>query len=78
MSTGKPTPYSELAEVIAHLPMLMKETRRARGLSMRAAAVEIGVSFSTVHRFEHGKDSATSVLVAVLRWMDTAARAGDA
>lgn len=70
MSTGQQTTYSELAEVIAVLPMLLKETRRARGLSIRAAAEQLGMSFSTVNRIEHGDDHAVSNTVAVLRWLD--------
>jgi transcriptional regulator with XRE-family HTH domain len=66
----QPTPYAELAEVIARLPMLLREARRARGLSMRAAARELGISFSTVHRIEEGQDCALSNAVAVLRWLD--------
>jgi ribosome-binding protein aMBF1 (putative translation factor) len=64
------TPYVELAEVIARLPMLLREARRARGLSMRAAAKELGISFSTVCRIEEGQDCALSNAVAVMRWLD--------
>ncbi len=64
------TPYAELAQVIASLPMLLRETRRARGLSMRAAARELSMSFSTVYRIEEGNDCALSNAVAVLRWLD--------
>jgi len=71
----QPTPYRELADVIARLPLLLREARRARGLSMRAAAKELGMSFSTVYRMEEGNDCALSNAVAVLRWLDqTAAR----
>ena len=67
---ASPTPYAELAEVIASLPLLLREARRARGLSLRAAARELGMSFSTVTRMEAGEDCALSNAVAVLRWLD--------
>lgn len=70
MSGGDLTPYAELADVIAHLPVLLREARRQRRLSMRAAASEIGCSFSTVSRIEAGHDGAVSNAVAVLRWLD--------
>jgi ribosome-binding protein aMBF1 (putative translation factor) len=66
----KPTPYSELADVIAALPLLLREARRARGLSLRAAAAEIGIGFATVTRIEQGVDCVLSNAVAVLRWLD--------
>lgn len=66
----QPTPYRELAEVIGQLPLLLREARRARGLSLRAAAREIGMSFSTVTRMEAGSDCELSNAVAVLQWLD--------
>lgn len=70
--TDRPTPYAELADVVGNLPLLLREARRARGLSQRAAATEIGVAFSTVHRIEAGQDCVLSNAVAVLRWLDQA------
>lgn len=70
MSDGKPTSYSELADVIANLPMLIKEARRARGLSIRGAARELGLAGATVVRIERGEGYVTYNLVAVLRWLD--------
>lgn len=67
--TGKPTPYAELVSVLAALPLLLRETRRQRGLSSRAAARQIGCSFSTVSRIESGEDCALSNAVAILRWI---------
>lgn len=73
MTAAHPTPYAEMAEVIARLPMLLREARRARGLSLRAAARQLGMSFSTVTRMEAGEDCALSNAVAVLRWLDQTA-----
>lgn len=64
------TPYSELADVVAALPMLVREARRVRRLSLRAAAKELGCSFSTLHRFESGEDVVLSNAVTMLRWLD--------
>jgi len=70
MSTGAQTTYSELAQVLASLPMLLREARRARKLSLRAVARELDLSFSTVTRIESGEDCVLSNAVAVLRWLD--------
>lgn len=64
------TSYSELADVLAALPLICREMRRARGLSMREAAKQVGVSFSTIHRIESGEDCVASNLIAVMRWVD--------
>jgi len=70
MSTGAQTTYSELAQVLAALPMLLREARRARKLSLRAAAQEMEMSFNTVTRIESGGDCVLSNAVTVLRWLD--------
>jgi transcriptional regulator with XRE-family HTH domain len=69
MSTTSLTPYGELADVLKHLPVLVRENRRRRGLSLRAAAQEAGVSFSTVARAESGEDCALSSAIALLNWL---------
>lgn len=61
--------YAELVALIEHLPMLCREKRRREGLSVRAAAKLLGFSFSTLSRFENGKDGNMATLVAVLRWV---------
>lgn len=74
----QPTSYRELAEVIGRLPLLLREARRARGLSLRAAAAQLGMSFSTVTRMEEGNDCALSNAVAVMRWLDQTANRREA
>lgn len=74
----KPTPYAELADIIGNLPLLLREARRARGLALRAAADELGMSFNTVTRIEQGTDCVLSNAVAVLRWLDQTAGKGAA
>lgn len=70
MSDGKPTPYAELADVIGSLPLLLREARRARGISQRQAAAQLGMSFATISRMEAGADCVLSNAVAVLWWLD--------
>lgn len=78
MAGDRPTTYSELADVIANLPLLVREARRGRRLSQRGAAEQIGISFSTVSRMEAGEDCVLSNVIAVLRWLDyPAARAAN-
>lgn len=68
-TNSKPTSYAELADVLGNLPLLLRETRRRRGLSLRAASRELGMSFSTVARFENGEDIVLSNAVDILRWV---------
>lgn len=68
--TSTPSPYAELVGVIESVPLLLREARRARGLSLRAAAAQIGIAPATVCRIEAGTDCALSNAVAVLRWLD--------
>lgn len=70
MNTGDLATYEELAALLASLPMLLREARRARRLSLRAAAEQIGVSYSTIHRLEYGGDCERMTAVAILGWLD--------
>ncbi len=76
-NSNAPTPYSELIGVVEALPLLVRETRRRKGLSLRAAAQEIGVSFATVARAENGEDLVLSCAVALLRWVGSSSVDGD-
>lgn len=69
MSGPELTTYNELADVLANLSMLLREARRARQLSVRAAARQLGMSFATVSRVESGEDCMLSNVVAILRWL---------
>lgn len=68
------TSYRELAMLLESLPMLLREARRWRRLSARAASAEIGTSFSTISRVENGAECSLPNAVAILRWLD---RQGD-
>ncbi len=61
--------YSELAQVVEAIPILLRECRRTRGLSLRAAASQLGASFNTVTRIEAGEDYNSRILPALLRWL---------
>lgn len=52
---GSPTPYAELAAVLDALPLLVREARRRRSHSLRAAEEETGVPFNTIRRLESGE-----------------------
>lgn len=62
--------YGEMAQTIVDLPSLVREKRRRRRLSLRAAGDEVGVAASTLSRLEAGEDVAQGVLLALLRWLD--------
>ena len=69
--------YAELASVLDNLPLLLREARRARGLSVRAAAELIdGVSFNTLSRLERGRDVNLSNATAIMRWLEQPAPSG--
>lgn len=67
---NKPSPYRELISVLDALPLLLREHRRKRQLSLRDAADAIGCGFNTIYRIENGGDCQLSNAVAVLRWLD--------
>lgn len=69
MSHDRPTSYAELASLLDSLPLLVAETRRRKGLSIRGAARDLGCSFSTVFRIEAGEDYNSRLLPALLRWI---------
>ncbi len=64
--------YDEICDVLAAVPVILRETRRRNGLSMRDAGDRIGVAASTVMRWErqHAEPS-TSDIIAILRWAAT-------
>lgn len=62
--------YGELADVLGLLPLLVREARRARGLTIRAAADEVGLAHSSLHRIEQGEDCRLSSALLVLAWLE--------
>lgn len=63
------TSYSELADVLVRLPLLLREARRARRLSTRAAAERIGISFSTLTRIESNHGFQVDNALTVIQWL---------
>lgn len=62
--------YSDLADVLERLPALLQQERQSRGLNMRAAAAQIGVSQPTICHVEAGGGASLWTAVSVLRWLD--------
>lgn len=76
-SSGALTSYSDLADLLASLPLLVREARRQRQLSVRDVGRQLGMSFSTISRVENGDDCVLSNAVAILRWLDRPAERSD-
>ena len=71
MSTARPTSYDELIDVLESLPVLVREKRRRLGLSIRAAAREAGIPFSSLDRFERRQTAPDLMrtVLPLLRWV---------
>ena len=65
----KTSPYADALAVIEELPTMVRIVRQFRGKSLRAAAAEIGICFSTLYRIERGEDCTLSAALACLRWV---------
>jgi transcriptional regulator with XRE-family HTH domain len=64
-----PTPYGEILAVLDALPLIIREARRRKGLSLRRAADEAGVAASTMMRVEEGVlDCRLDSAKSLLRW----------
>ncbi len=64
--------YEELLNLLDGLPMLVRETRRRRGMSMRAVQAVTGVAASTIQRCEAGEqDVSLTNAKVLLRWVGT-------
>ena len=61
--------YAELVEVLDDLPLLIRHQRRRTGQSIRAAAKDAGVSFSTLSRWENGKTGPAAQVARILKWL---------
>lgn len=64
------THYSELIGVLELLPLLVRETRRRRGMSVRAVSRELKMSDATVGAVEkQTTDPTLSTVIALLEWV---------
>jgi hypothetical protein len=61
--------YREVFEVLANLRVAVKESRRARKLSLRDVAAESGVNLNSISRFERGGDMQLSNVIGLLKWL---------
>ena len=70
--TRRLTPYAELAGILDRLGQLVADARRARGLSLRIAARQVGIHYTRMHGIERGEQKPShATTVALLRWLDT-------
>ncbi len=65
----RPMAYDELIEVLTNLRFLVRETRRRRGLSIRATADQLGLSHTVLSRLEDGAGIQLSTAITLLRWV---------
>jgi len=69
VADDKPAAYDELIDVLTQLRFLVRETRRRRGLSIRATAAQLPVSHTVISRFEEGAGIQLSNAITLLRWV---------
>lgn len=60
---------TDVIAVLEGLGVAVRTVRLMRGLSLRAAADEAGVSFSTLTRIEQGEDHRVTSAIPLLRWI---------
>jgi ribosome-binding protein aMBF1 (putative translation factor) len=67
--TEAPLGYGEIIAVLAAVPVILRETRRRKGESLRGAADRLGIAPSTVMRWErHEQEPSTTDIIRILRW----------
>lgn len=66
-----PTDYAGAAQVLAELPTRTTTERTRRGLTLKQAAVLVGVTDSTLAGVEAGSNCTRATATAVLRWLAT-------
>jgi transcriptional regulator with XRE-family HTH domain len=64
-----PSRYDELVQLLDHMPVIIRETRRRKGLTLHEAAAQSGVPASVLSRVDRGlNDLSLRSLKAVLVW----------
>lgn len=71
-NNSKLTTYTELAEVLEQLPLLVQAERRRRGISQRQVSREVGLSSAFMVLFERGENVTLENALRLLRWLDGA------
>jgi DNA-binding transcriptional regulator YiaG len=74
MTGRRPPTYAEIAKALDVLPVTVAERRRSLGLSVRAAAREIGIARNTLTRFEDGEDVSIKFQTPILVWLSNGDR----
>jgi ribosome-binding protein aMBF1 (putative translation factor) len=69
-----PPTYEEVADVLGVLPLAVMKKRGERGISVRAAAKEMGVARNTLTRFEDGEEVSIRFLPPILVWLSNGDR----
>jgi transcriptional regulator with XRE-family HTH domain len=62
--------WTQLADFWVEFPSLIRAERKARGLTLRQAGAQIGISHSQLSRIELGAGFDSSVMPKILLWMD--------
>lgn len=62
--------FSTAKVVMENLSEAVKVYRARSGMSLRAVASEIGVTWSTIRRIERGQGCQSEVAVKLLGWLD--------
>lgn len=70
--TDPKSPYCDARLLLDNLPLLIREARRRRGLSMRGVGREIGESFATVSRAEAGRNLQLCSALSLLAFVEQA------
>lgn len=64
--------YNEVEKFLDNVPYLLQSTRLKRGLSMRAAAIQMGLSPTIVEQLEkEQRGSHISTLRKIAKWMNS-------
>jgi ribosome-binding protein aMBF1 (putative translation factor) len=71
MGGRKPAGYAEVIMVLDDLPVIVREARRRKGLSLRAAQAESGVDQATILNAERGGNLTMANVRALLAWAAT-------
>jgi transcriptional regulator with XRE-family HTH domain len=70
MTAGQAS-YADVAQALEELPTALRVTRRSRHLSLREAADQISVNFSTLTRIERGENHySIKAAIRIMRWLD--------
>jgi transcriptional regulator with XRE-family HTH domain len=67
-STGTLMSYDEVIAVLEAVPVILRETRRRKGCSLRQAGAELGLSNTGVLQVERVGNPTLATTIAVLRW----------